>query len=69
MRALMLHALVRLGDIERAGQALAGLEEHDRDYGEMRVAAAALRFIQDDARGDRCARAGPGRLRFRRLAN
>jgi LuxR family maltose regulon positive regulatory protein len=46
---LLLHALVRLGDTERAGQALTGLEERDRDRGEMRIATAALRLTQDDA--------------------
>jgi LuxR family maltose regulon positive regulatory protein len=45
-RALLLHTLVRLGDLERAEQALAGLG--DRDHGEMRIAAAVLRLTQDD---------------------
>jgi LuxR family transcriptional regulator, maltose regulon positive regulatory protein len=48
-RALLLHALIRLGDTERAELALAGLEEQDRGRGEMRIAAAALRLAQDDA--------------------
>jgi LuxR family maltose regulon positive regulatory protein len=47
-RALLLHTLVRLGEIERAEQTLAGLGEHD--HGEMRIAAAVLRLAQDDPR-------------------
>jgi LuxR family maltose regulon positive regulatory protein len=47
-RALLLHALVRLGDTERAEQALAGLSEQDRDSGLMRVPTAALRLAQHD---------------------
>ena len=47
-RALLLHTLVRLGDVERAEQALAGLG--DRDHGEMRIAAAVLRLAQNDPR-------------------
>jgi len=39
---------VRLSDVERAEQALAGLDERDRDRGEMRIAAAVLRLAQDD---------------------
>jgi LuxR family maltose regulon positive regulatory protein len=49
-RALLLHTLVRLGDVERAEQALADLGERDRDRGEMRIAAAVLRLAQDDPR-------------------
>jgi LuxR family maltose regulon positive regulatory protein len=48
MRALLLLALVRLGETERAEQILAGLGEHDRDRGEIGVAAAMLRLAQDD---------------------
>jgi LuxR family maltose regulon positive regulatory protein len=48
-RAWLLCALVRLGDTERAAQALAGLSEHDRDSPETRVATAALRLAQDNA--------------------
>jgi LuxR family maltose regulon positive regulatory protein len=47
-RALVLHALVRLGDVERAEQALADLGERDRDRGEMRIAAAVLRLAEHD---------------------
>ena len=45
---MLIHALVRLGDTERAEQALAGVEEQDRDRGEMRIATAMLRLAQDD---------------------
>jgi LuxR family maltose regulon positive regulatory protein len=47
-RAMLIHALVRLGDTDRAEQALASVEEQDRDRGEMRIAAAMLRLAQDD---------------------
>jgi LuxR family transcriptional regulator, maltose regulon positive regulatory protein len=47
-RALLLHALARLGQTERAEQALAELAEHDRDHGEVRIATAALRLAHDD---------------------
>jgi LuxR family maltose regulon positive regulatory protein len=49
-RALVLHVMVRLGDLERAEQALADLGERDRGHGEMRIAAAVLRLAQDDPR-------------------
>jgi LuxR family transcriptional regulator, maltose regulon positive regulatory protein len=49
-RALLLYTLVRLGDVERAEQTLSGLGEHERDHGEMRIAAAVLRLAQDDPR-------------------
>jgi LuxR family maltose regulon positive regulatory protein len=48
VRAWHLYTLARLGDIERAERALAGLGEHDRGHGEMRVAAAVLRLAQDE---------------------
>ena len=48
LRALLVHALIRLGKAERAGQFLAGLSEQDRDRGELRVAAAELRLAQGD---------------------
>ena len=41
-------ALTRLGDTEHAEQALAGLEEQERERGDVRVAMAALRLAQDD---------------------
>jgi LuxR family maltose regulon positive regulatory protein len=50
MWALRVHALVRLGDMEAAGQALAGLRDEDRDRGEIRVAEAMLRLARDDPR-------------------
>lgn len=49
MRALLLLALVRLGETERAEQVLAGLGEHDRDRGEIGVAAErALDLAEPD---------------------
>ena len=48
IRGLLVHALIRLGQLERAGQFLAGLGEQDRDRRELRVAAAALRLAQGD---------------------
>ncbi|MGH3125578.1 MAG: LuxR C-terminal-related transcriptional regulator, partial [Streptosporangiaceae bacterium] len=50
MWAFRVHALVRLGDMEAAGQALAGLRDEDRDRGEIRAAEAVLRLAQDDPR-------------------
>jgi len=47
-RALMLYTLVRLGETERAEQILVGYSDQDREHGEMRIAAAALRLAQDD---------------------
>ncbi len=48
VRGLLVHALIRLGQAERAEQFLAGLSEQDRDQGEIRIATAALRLAQDD---------------------
>jgi LuxR family maltose regulon positive regulatory protein len=48
VRAWLLEALVRLGETERAEQALAGLGDQDRDRGELRTAAAGLRLAQHD---------------------
>ena len=48
IQAMLLHALVRLGDTERAEQTLVGLGEDDRGRGEIRVATAALRLAQGD---------------------
>ena len=45
---LLLHVLVRLGEKERAEQAIAELGEPDRERGETRTALAALRLAQDD---------------------
>ena len=47
-RQFLVHALVRLGETERAGQALAVLGDQDRDLGHMRIGLAALRLAQDD---------------------
>ncbi len=47
-RALLVHALVRLGDTEHAEQALSDLGDQDRDRGLMRVPLAALRLAQHD---------------------
>ena len=49
-RGLLLHALVRLGALDRAEQTLGGLRDEDRDRGETRVAEAVLRLAQDDPR-------------------
>jgi LuxR family transcriptional regulator, maltose regulon positive regulatory protein len=48
MRAWIVHALVRLGQTEQAEQVLAGLDERDRDRGEMRIAGAVLRLARND---------------------
>jgi LuxR family maltose regulon positive regulatory protein len=45
-RALTLHAMVRLGELERAEQALAGLGAAEREHGEIRIATATLRLAQ-----------------------
>ena len=47
-RGLLLHLLVRLGEIEQAEEAFAELSEPDRERGETRTALAALRLAQDD---------------------
>jgi LuxR family maltose regulon positive regulatory protein len=47
-RALLLHALARLGETEHAERILAGLGERDRERAEIRIATAALRLAQDD---------------------
>jgi len=47
-RAMLIHALVRLGDTEHAEQSLASLGEQDRDRAEIRIATAMLRLAQDD---------------------
>ena len=49
-RGTQLFTLARLGDIERAEQTLAGMEERERERGDIRVATAALRLAQDDPR-------------------
>jgi LuxR family maltose regulon positive regulatory protein len=47
-RARLFEALVRLGELEQAEQGLADLGDQDRDRGDIRIAAAALRLAQDD---------------------
>jgi LuxR family transcriptional regulator, maltose regulon positive regulatory protein len=47
-RGLLLHVLVRLGEIKRAEQAIGDLSESDRERGETRTALAALELAQDD---------------------
>jgi LuxR family transcriptional regulator, maltose regulon positive regulatory protein len=49
-RALQLHALVRLGELDRAERILVALEERDRERGEIRMITAKLRLAQDDPR-------------------
>jgi LuxR family transcriptional regulator, maltose regulon positive regulatory protein len=48
LRSRLLQALVRVGETRRAEQALAEMDEPERDNGEMRVAIAALRLAQND---------------------
>ncbi len=48
MRSRMLQTLVRLGQTERAEQALTELGEDERASAEMRTAVAALRLASDD---------------------
>jgi LuxR family maltose regulon positive regulatory protein len=45
-RAFLVHTLVRLGELERAEQALAELDDQERDNGLMRLGVAALRLGQ-----------------------
>jgi len=45
-RSLLVLTLVRLGETERAEQALGELDDHDRDNGVMRIGLAALRLAQ-----------------------
>jgi LuxR family transcriptional regulator, maltose regulon positive regulatory protein len=51
MRSRKLHTLVRLGQIGRAEQALAELEEDERASAAMRTAEAALRLATGDPQG------------------
>ena len=48
VRVWLVHALVRLGETDRAERALAGLSDQDRDRAEIRIATAVLRLAQDD---------------------
>jgi LuxR family transcriptional regulator, maltose regulon positive regulatory protein len=50
IQAHMLQVLVRLGETGRVEQALTELGEQQRERGEIRIAAAALRLAQDDPR-------------------
>jgi len=47
-QAMLVYTLVRLGQTERAEQALAELCEHDRERGQIRIAIATLRLAQHD---------------------
>jgi LuxR family maltose regulon positive regulatory protein len=47
-RSFLVQTLVRLGQTERAEQALAALADHDRDVGAMRTGLAVLRLAQDN---------------------
>src|SRR5215472_15450745 len=47
-RAWLLLVLVRLGETERAEEALAALGDQDRDSAAMRIGLAVLRLAQDD---------------------
>ena len=49
-RSFLVQTLVRLGETERAEQALAGLGDQDRDGGAMRIGLAVLRLAQDNPR-------------------
>ena len=50
LRALLLRTLVRTGATERVEQALAELDEKERETGEMRATLAAVRLAQNDPR-------------------
>ena len=47
-RALLLHALLRAGDIHSAGQALSEMDRQQRESPEVRAAEAALQLARDD---------------------
>ena len=47
-RSYLVQTLVRLGETERAEQALAALADQDRDDGAMRISLATLRLAQDN---------------------
>jgi LuxR family transcriptional regulator, maltose regulon positive regulatory protein len=49
-RVLLIHALIRLGQTERAGQFLAALSDQDGSRVQIRSAVAELRLAQDDPR-------------------
>ena len=50
IRGMLLLALVRLGQTGQAGQFLDGLDETDREHGEIGIATAALRLATGDPR-------------------
>ena len=50
LRSHTLQTLVRLGQLQRAEQALAAMDGPERDSGQMRNAIAVLRLAQDDPR-------------------
>jgi LuxR family maltose regulon positive regulatory protein len=50
-RNLLVQTLARLGETERAEQALAELDDQDRNNGSMRVSLAALRLAQHNPQG------------------
>src|SRR5260370_12565818 len=47
-RSHRLQALAKMGETQRVERALAEMDQAERDSGEIRVAAAALRLAQDD---------------------
>jgi LuxR family maltose regulon positive regulatory protein len=49
-RVMLVHALVRLGELEQAEEVLGGLDAQDRDRGETRIVASVLRLAQGDPR-------------------
>jgi LuxR family maltose regulon positive regulatory protein len=57
-RAFVVQTLVRLGETQRAEQALAALADQDRDSGVMRISLATLRLAQDNTH-DALAALGP----------
>jgi LuxR family maltose regulon positive regulatory protein len=48
VRAWLLHALIRLGQTERAERVLSGLGEREREAAGIRITTAILRLAQDD---------------------
>jgi LuxR family maltose regulon positive regulatory protein len=49
-RSLLVQCLVRLGETERAEQAIAALGDQDHNDGKMRISLATLRLAQDNPR-------------------
>jgi LuxR family maltose regulon positive regulatory protein len=49
-RSFLVQTLARLGETERAEQALAALADHDRDLGQVQISLATLRLAQGDPR-------------------